>query len=207
MMSLQGNKGSKPRALNGLSDGTDIIYYASSAKGDGTIPGNGELKIPTLLLDAFNKCKADAAAGRHNFNGKCAEPVNLILYRLKHGEEQDKVKMMVTVNNKGVMPPCSANEGEGTYGCKQLLEAVQIDSSKIIKEEEACGIAPPGNPKGSLGKRACRRPSKATKPTMAPNKGNVSKPKGAKPAPKKQTPARPVGRRPKHRRSVQPRWN
>ncbi|KAM6494833.1 hypothetical protein JOM56_009456 [Amanita muscaria] len=218
--SLTGGKKTKPAVVSALWAGGDKIIFASSAKGPGTVDDKADDHIPAPVQDALKKCAADFAAG-HNYDGKCGEIMAILEWLRENPGKSllEKEKLIVSVNDKGVVPPCDAHEGKGTYGCTQFLQKMHFTSAEIIAkepEEEVCELVPPGSPKGSLGKRACRRPGKATKPTkptkpakptVAPNKGNVSKPKGAKPAPKRQTPARPVGRRPKHRRSVQPRWN
>jgi len=209
--SLTGGKKTKPAVVSALWAGGSEIIFASSAKGPGTVDDKADDHIPTPVQDALKKCAADFAAG-HNYDGKCGEIMVISEWlRENPGKSLPQNKVIVAVNNNGVVPPCAAHAGRGTYGCAQFLQQMQFTNAEIIEkepEEEACELVPPGSPKGSLGKRACKRPSKGTKgkPTKAPKKGGVSKPKGAKPAPRRQA-ARPVSRRPKHRRSVQPRWN
>jgi len=202
--SLTGSKKTKPAVVSALWAGGDKVIFASSAKGKGTVPGNDELQIPTPVQDALKKCAADF--GTHNYDGKCGEIMVISEWlRENPGKSLPKDKVIVAVNDRGVVPPCQASEGRGTYGCTQFLQAMKFDSSEIVDKEpeaEACELSPPGSPKGSLGKRACRRPSKATK---YPKKGYASKPKGAQPSPRRQA-ARPANRKPKHRRTVKPRW-
>ncbi|KIL61600.1 hypothetical protein M378DRAFT_850887 [Amanita muscaria Koide BX008] len=206
--SLTGGKKTKPAVVSALWTGGNEIIFASSAKGPGTVDDKADDHIPTPVQDALKKCAADFAAG-HNYDGKCGEIMVISEWlRENPGKSLPQNKVIVAVNNNGVVPPCDAHAGRGTYGCTQFLQQMHFTSAEIIEkepEEEACELVPPGSPKGSLGKRACKRPSKGTK-GKAPKKGSVSKPKGAKPAPRRQA-ARPASRRPKHRRSVQTRWN
>ncbi|KAM6494832.1 hypothetical protein JOM56_009455 [Amanita muscaria] len=212
LMSLPGGRNTKPAVVSALWAGGNKIIFASSAKGPGTVDDKADDHIPTPVQDALKKCAADFAAG-HNYDGKCGEIMVISEWlRENPGKSLPETKVIVAVNNKGVVPPCDAHAGRGTYGCAQFLQGMKFTSGEIIEkepEEEACELVPPGSPKGSLGKRACKRPSKGTKGkhSKAPKKGSVPKPKGAKPAPKKQRPARPVGRRPKHRRMSKDKLN
>jgi len=195
------------------------IYFASSLKGSGSIPGSLEkvFDVDPRVVDALKEC-SESGLKTHNNQGKCGEVMDTTYWFLenpsyKAAKLTQTGKLMVTVTGKDgatkqVIPPCTdSNMGPtrpNPFGCREFVQKIGFNIETEVLECEAPAAS------GGLGKRACpmRKPKKPTKPQTVKPKGpktKVAKPKNRKPTTPKKTPKAPTGKKlPKQKKPVGP---
>ncbi|KAM6490574.1 hypothetical protein JOM56_013917 [Amanita muscaria] len=192
-------KSRRPGMVSALWTNDGNIYFATSLRGQGKLPGDIETKLeldPRVSKALNNRLRylPKPADAKHVWDGKCAEIMVIgAWYRIHHGAELPKSgKLIVAVNQDlQVTNPCSIehqNVGKknrkSRIGCFDFLTEMGFVEREIVLSNDpthkpptlACQIGRP------LTKRGCV-PKKPTAKHSPPGKSTAQAPRQGKPKP------------------------
>ncbi|KAF8459764.1 hypothetical protein BDZ91DRAFT_766745 [Kalaharituber pfeilii] len=148
-----------PAALSGFTVDRKKIYFATSIRGPGAVPGKAgkAMDIQKQVIKALDTCKARVGSGwGHNNDGKCGEIMATNAWFKENGPNSSLInkdkKLIVTFNkNGGLMDPChdsNKDEKGAVYGCRGYLRELGFkpDQVKGCEKVQAQTCPPPNSP-------------------------------------------------------------
>ncbi|KAF8459769.1 hypothetical protein BDZ91DRAFT_766748 [Kalaharituber pfeilii] len=182
-----------PAALSGFTVDRKKIYFATSIRGPGAVPGKAgkAMGIQKQVIKALDVCKARVGSGwGHNNDGKCGEIMATNAWFKENGPNsslinQDK-KLIVTVNqNREPIRPCQnshKDEKGAVYGCRDYLRELGFKPDQV-------------NGCGKVQAQTCPPPNSPTAPNTptSPNPHTTSKPGETPTPPRPKTPPTNTG--------------
>jgi len=196
-----------PGAVTALKvPGAKKIYFASSIKGGGGVPGKAakELEIDRRVIQALQDCRAESGDAPHNNSGKCGEIMVTNLWfqgNTSHSGSQlpRGGKLIVTVNKeRKVIKPCQNSHGRcgdkssgKSWGCKEFLEKIGFNLAQEVINSDPTIRRRSGTVSKKLGSK-----SGAACPLTPTQKQPVKKPKVKEQKPKVKGPVKKPVRKP-----------
>ncbi|KAF8475462.1 hypothetical protein BDZ91DRAFT_709657 [Kalaharituber pfeilii] len=175
-----------PGALSGFTVDRKKIYFATSIKGPGRVPGKAgkAMRIQKQVIKALEACNArDPNRKGHNNSGKCGEIMTTNAWFKENGPNSSLVnqdnKLMVTVAGSGrAIPPCQDSHKDeiGTiFGCCEYLHELGFKPGQVHGwEDQTC--PPPNSPTAPNKPETQPETSTPQKPETQPETSTPQKP-------------------------------